>query len=74
VPSSKRHPSDAVAIHDRINPTEGRVRLIKMLEEIQFDIRYQTLDKCSIERKIRNVMKEICNDNSSHALHRDEVS
>ena len=58
---------------DRINPTEGRVRLIKMLEEIQFDIRYQTLDKCSIERKIRNVMKEIWNDNSSNAINRHEI-
>ena len=59
---------------DRINHIVDKVRFIKMLEEIQFDIRYQNLEKCSIERKIRNVMKEICNDNSSHALHRDEVS
>ncbi len=61
------------AIPDKTSPIGVKVRLITMLEEIQYDIRYQTLDKCSIERKIRNVMKEIWNDNSSHTVHRDEV-
>ena len=59
---------------DRINHIVDKVRFIKMLEEIQFDIRYQNLDKCSIERKIRNVMKEIWNDNSSNAINRHEIS
>jgi hypothetical protein len=58
---------------DRINHIVDKVRFIKMLEEIQFDIRYQNLDKCSIERKIRNVMKEIWNDNSSNAINRHEI-
>ena len=58
---------------DKTNPIKVKVKLITMLEEIQYDIRYQTLDKCSIERKIRNVMKEIWNDNSSHTIHRHEV-
>ena len=58
---------------DRINHIVDKVRFIKMLEEIQFDIRYQNLDKCSIERKIRNVMKEIWNDNSSNAVNRHEI-
>ncbi len=58
---------------DKTNPIKVKVRLITMLEEIQYDIRYQTLDKCSIERKIRNVMKEIWNDNSSHTINRHEV-
>ena len=58
---------------DRINHIVDKVRFIKMLEEIQFDIRYQNLDKCSIERKIRNVMKEIWNDNRSNAINRHEI-
>ena len=58
---------------DRINHIVDKVRFIKMLEQIQFDIRYQNLDKCSIERKIRNVMKEIWNDNSSNAINRHEI-
>ena len=58
---------------DRINHIVDKVRFIKMLEQIQFDIRYQNLDKCSIERKIRNVMKEIWNDNSSNAVNRHEI-
>lgn len=58
---------------DKTNPIKVKVRLITMLEEIQYDIRYQTLDKCSIERKIRNVMKEIWNDNSHHALNRHSL-
>jgi len=58
---------------DKTNPIKVKVKLITMLEEIQYDIRYQTLDKCSIERKIRNVMKEIWNDNSSHTINRHEV-
>ena len=58
---------------DRISHIVDKVRFIKMLEEIQFDIRYQNLDKCSIERKIRNVMKEIWNDNSSNAINRHEI-
>ena len=59
---------------NRISHIVDKVRFIKMLEEIQFDIRYQNLDKCSIERKIRNVMKEIWNDNSSNAVNRHEIS
>lgn len=58
---------------DRISHIVDKVRFIKMLEEIQFDIRYQNLDKCSIERKIRNVMKEIWNDNSSNSVNRHEI-
>ena len=50
------------------------ISIIKELEEAQFAIRYQSKDKCTIERMIRNVMgeiwKQVINDNSYHAVHR----
>lgn len=53
------------------------ISIIKDLEEAQFAIRYQSKDKCTIERMIRNVMGEIwnqVNDNSHHAVHRHSAT